>query len=338
MDKPFISYQIEDRSYISYIKREIHNDVVRGKFKEAQVGQIDIIISELTSNIVKHARSGELLYRCHDISEHDSIFEVISIDNGPGILDPDQMMQDGVSTAKTLGQGLGAIKRLSNVAQLYSAPKWGTVMYSLVRAAAMKETAKKIPDLEIKALCVSKPREAVCGDGYIVKKDSSERLIFFGDGLGHGEFAKEAVDRASDFFLETKEIDPVEILKEMHHKVKRTRGLVATIAAWSKTSNEWKVCGVGNILTRMYSGLQYKNLMPYNGVIGLNIPRSMNVTVIQGVKNHHLIMCSDGINSRWDLTKYPSIFKYDNTILAAAIYKDFTRGNDDASILIAKVC
>jgi hypothetical protein len=49
-------------------------------------------------------------------------------------------------------------------------------------------------------------------------------------------------------------------------------------------------------------------------------------------------MCSDGIQTRWDLNRYPAILKYDSTVLAAAIYKDFTRGNDDASVLIAKVC
>jgi hypothetical protein len=87
----------------------------------------------------------------------------------------------------------------------------------------------------------------------------------------------------------------------------------------------------------MYSGIIYKNYLPYNGTIGLNLPNSMNASVFNIERNQHLIMCSDGIQTRWDLNKYPSIFKYDNTLLAAAVYKDFNRANDDSSILIAKV-
>jgi anti-sigma regulatory factor (Ser/Thr protein kinase) len=337
MDKSFSSYHIEERSYVSYIKREIHNQVVRSRFTEMEAGKIDIIVSEITSNLIKHADRGELLYKIESIGEKDSIFEIISIDNGPGIADTARMLRDGVSTTSTLGQGLGAINRLSTVAQLYSIPGWGTILYSKVKTNEEQKFSAKSFELEVKGVCVNKPKETTCGDGYRIKRNESETIIFFGDGLGHGERAKEAVDYAGDFFFESNETDPVELLRQMHDKVRKTRGLVATIAVCSRSTNEWKICGVGNILTRMYTGLQYKNYMSYNGTVGLTIPNSMKASVFAVEKNQHLIMCSDGIQTRWDLGKYGSIFKYDSTILAAAIYKDFTRGNDDASVLIAKV-
>ena len=81
----------------------------------------------------------------------------------------------------------------------------------------------------------------------------------------------------------------------------------------------------------------FKYYLPYNGIVGLNVPNSLNETVIDAEKNQHLIMCSDGLRSRWDLSKYPSISKFDSMILAGALYKDLVRGNDDASILIGKV-
>jgi hypothetical protein len=77
--------------------------------------------------------------------------------------------------------------------------------------------------------------------------------------------------------------------------------------------------------------------MPYNGIIGLNIPGTMNYTVIPAEKNQQLIMCSDGLRSRWDVSKYPSILKYDSMLLAAALYKDFNRRTDDSSVFIGKV-
>jgi anti-sigma regulatory factor (Ser/Thr protein kinase) len=338
MDKSFTSYHIEERSYVAYIKREIHSKVSRAAFSEQRAGEIDIIVSELSSNLIKHVGSGELLYRIENITDTDSVFEIISIDRGPGIADTARMLKDGVSTTSTLGHGLGAINRLSTIAQFYSIPGWGTIVYSMVRTDdEAKRTKTKTIDLDVHALCINKPRETVCGDGYRVKKTGSDTIIFFGDGLGHGERAKEAVDCAGDFFFENQDTDPVVILKEMHEKVRKTRGLVATIAVCDLKNNQWKICGVGNILTRMYTGVQYKNYMSYNGTVGLNLPNSMNASVFDVERNQHLIMCSDGIQTRWDLSRFTGIFKYDTTVLAAAIFKDFTRGNDDSSVLVAKV-
>src|SRR5687768_3349110 len=109
MDKTFTSYRMEERSYVSYVKREIHNEVMKAHFVPAQAGEIDIIVSEMASNIIKHAGAGELLVRIGDLDSATSSFEIISIDRGAGIADTSRMLKDGVSTTHTLGQGLGAI-------------------------------------------------------------------------------------------------------------------------------------------------------------------------------------------------------------------------------------
>jgi len=336
MDKAFTNYLIEERSYVSYVKREIHLEVSNAHFSETKVGEIDIIVSELTSNLIKHAGSGEVLYRTTNVGGN-SIFEIICIDKGPGMADVSRMMKDGVSTTQTLGHGLGAVERLSSFAQFYSLPKWGTIAYAVVSTREEKFVRKTGLDVAIRALCVCKPRETACGDGYGLKQTDESVKIFFGDGLGHGEQAKAAVDAARNVFMESNSAEPSDIIRQMHEKVRRTRGLVTAIAVFDRQLNRWKLCGVGNIVMRLYNGIEYKNYMSYNGTVGLNIPNSVNNSTFAAEKNQHLIMCSDGIRSRWDLNSYPSIFKYDCTILAAALYRDFTRGNDDASVLIAKV-
>src|SRR5690606_26722714 len=100
MDNTFTSYKMDDRSYVSYIKREIHNRVARARFSAHKTGQIDIIVSELTSNIIKHAGGGELLVRI-SANEGSPVVELISIDNGPGMTDTARMLKDGVSTTYT---------------------------------------------------------------------------------------------------------------------------------------------------------------------------------------------------------------------------------------------
>lgn len=337
MDKAFTSYTVAERSYIAYLKREIHNEVQTANFTSTRAGEIDIIVSEICSNLVKHAGGGDILYRLGKMEEDNPSFEIIAIDKGPGIADLPRMLKDGASTTRTLGQGLGAMERLSTLFQIYSIPEWGTVLYSKVNNLPTVYHKKEIFDLEVRGLCVPKPRETACGDSYRVKRTKNDVRVFLGDGLGHGQFAEEAVTQAGNFFEECEDTNPVDIIRQMHEKVRRTRGLVATVAILDRSKNEWKISGVGNILTRLYQGITYRNYMPYNGTVGLNIPTSMNVSIFPAERNQFLMLCSDGIKTRWDLLKFPSILKFDNMVMAASVYKDFNRGNDDSSVIVAKV-
>ena len=334
MDKVFTSYSIEDRSFVAFIKRQIHHELLQTRFTKSRVAEIDIIVSELTSNLIKHAGGGEMLYRMQDEEEGPRL-EIITIDQGPGIADVHRVMRDGVSTTNTLGQGLGAIQRLSSTFEIYSLPKWGTLTHTVVKSVKARE--KKRTDLEVTAVCVPKPAENVCGDGYYVKRGKDYIKVFLGDGLGHGEHAHEAVMKAIEVMITTQANEPAEIIRQMHAHVRKTRGLVASVAVLNLRAKEWKICGVGNIFTRVYGGILFKHYMAYNGIIGLNIPGTMNDTIIPAEKNQQLIMCSDGLRTRWDVGKYPSILKYDSTLLAAALYKDFNRRTDDSSVFIGKV-
>jgi anti-sigma regulatory factor (Ser/Thr protein kinase) len=335
---PFSTYRIEDRSYLSFIKREIHNAITHAGFTTMRAGEIDIIVSELASNLIKHAQGGELVYRLNDEQDNNKSFEIFCIDDGPGTNDIARMVKDGASSANTLGQGLGSISRLSDVFQIYSLLNWGTIVYSksyLIRPSTRIYRGNNQFNCSMLQICM--PGEKVCGDGFSVKKKHYETQFFLGDGLGHGINAWEAVQKAIEVFKMCDADDPVEILQFIHHRVKKTRGLVATIAILDHKKHQWKICGVGNIVTRLYHGLESRNYMPHNGIVGLNIPYRMTATEVKEEEYQNIIMCSDGIRSRWELTKYPSILKYDPAILAAAIFKDSGRRNDDMSIMVAKL-
>lgn len=335
MDKLlFQSYLIEERSYASFIKREIHN-LVRPHFSEQRTGEIDIVVSEMVSNLIKHVSRGEILYRLN-IDDNEPVFEVICIDNGCGIKDISYSMKDGISSKSTLGNGIGSIMRLSNFSQIYSQPDWGTIVYSLFYNSI---ELRKMPQTNTLVRCinVAKPGEKVSGDSGAIRHVGNKTLVFLGDGLGHGELAKDASDQAIEIFNKSIHSEPCEVIREMHEAVKNTRGLVGTVGIVDHQSKEWKICGVGNITTRLQSGIENKNYSNYNGIIGLNIPGRLESNRYQMDKFQQLILCSDGIKTRWDLTQYPSILKYDPMLLAAVIYKDHARHIDDMTILIVKI-
>lgn len=331
---PFISHEIEDRSSVASIKRKIHNAAILAPFSVSRVGVIDIAVSELASNIVKHAARGELLYRFSKENGH-KVFEVVCLDNGPGIKDISHSMKDGVTTSKTLGQGLGALKRLSDAFYVYSIVKWGTVCYAKIYA----DPYTSLPDqaeIKLRALNVSKPGQTVSGDGVEVIFNDHHTKIMMGDGLGHGREAYDAVQLAIANFNICPENDPSRILEFIHHPVKGSRGIVATAVTVDHQSKKWKICGVGNVATRLYEGIQTKNYVSYNGIIGLNIPRTLKNHEAALNKHQCLVMSTDGVKSKWDLSRFPLILKYDPLMLAMAIYKECARKTDDMSILIAR--
>lgn len=331
----FTSYPITDRSFVAYAKREIHLLSSKWRFSETQIAEIDLIVSELCSNLIKHGGGGEILVRLMQRDRNSDLLEVICIDNGKGFDDAAKMMRDGFSTTQTLGHGLGSIYRLSDNFQLLSRVDWGTLLYCCKHSSRPGDSTKR--KVDIKAVCVPKQAETVCGDGYEVKVKGSLTQILMGDGLGHGPMAHEAMEGACSIFRETDIDDPSEMIRKLHQELRKSRGLVCSLAYLDHRKNEWTICGVGNIMSRIYTGITYKNYMGYNGVVGMNIPKTLNNSIVPAEKNQRLIMCSDGIRSGWDLSKYPGILRYDNAIIAASILKDFSRKTDDTSVLVASI-
>src|ERR1700760_963644 len=105
-----ISFNAEDRSYFAILKREIRNIAIAAGFSNAKTGEIDIVVAAMASNLGKHGAGGEVLGGILRDGDNEGI-ELISVDNGPGMADPQRMLEDGISTSNTLGQGLGAMKR-----------------------------------------------------------------------------------------------------------------------------------------------------------------------------------------------------------------------------------
>ena len=326
-----LSFSASDRTYLALLKRDVHAIAIQAGFSNKKLAEVDIIVSEMGSNLVKHGGGGELLVRL--LPEQEGL-ELLCIDDGPGMTDPQLMQIDGTSTTNTLGQGLGAMERLADFYQLYSQKSWGTII--LCRFFKKQPVVQKMP-LAFSSIVVPKPGEKLCGDGFYAKLTPQRLKVFIGDGLGHGPEAHHAVTEAINAFKQSMENSPAEIIRGMHEEVRKTRGLVGTVAILELATKTWKLCGVGNILSRVSTGSLFKNYLPYNGIIGMNIPNTMKDQEIPPEYGQQMIFCSDGIKTRWDTLKYPAIHRYDLTILAAAIYKDQARKTDDMSVIVSKI-
>lgn len=83
--------------------------------------------SELVRNMLKYANGGKILLEIISKNAQTGV-RLTFIDQGPGIADINQAMQDGFSTGKSLGLGLPGTKRLVNEFDLKSIPGEGTTV------------------------------------------------------------------------------------------------------------------------------------------------------------------------------------------------------------------
>ncbi|HEY4065141.1 MAG TPA: ATP-binding SpoIIE family protein phosphatase [Puia sp.] len=333
-ENPHTKYSLPDRTYQGIVRSELKKMAEQAGFSGHRLGEVEIIIAEITSNLVKHTlKGGEILARI--LVAPSAGIEFISIDNGPGMNRPDRMMEDGLSTSNTLGQGLGAIRRLSNVFDLYSLPGWGTIVYS--RIYTDKKFTLPEQTMEISSISVCKKNETLCGDLWTCTKNEKRYRLAIIDGLGHGASANEAAKTAVECFVMAPKNTPVEELRFLHENLKKTRGGVVTVAYIDEINQQITYSGVGNITMKIVSNSRTQGCMSYNGIVGHIMPASLNnhMTKMEK-KTDALVMHSDGLSARWDIQKYPGILIHPGVVLCAALYKDFDRGNDDSTILVAK--
>jgi len=332
VDATHISLQANDRSYFSLLKKEIHQRLVDAGMHAGRIAEVDIIVAEMTSNLFKYADEGEILFGFFTENGVPYV-EVISIDNGPGMHNPTRMMRDGISTSNTMGTGLGSIERLSDTFDIYSLAGWGTILLSRIYIGE----APTRTDLTVRPIVVSKPGEKVSGDGFLFKTNGHDFKVMLGDGLGHGPEANKAINEAAAAFRVCPDNSPVETLRFIHSSIRRTRGMVANITRYDSENREWSSSGIGNIAAKWLGPSASKNHMSYNGIVGHNIPTTMNDQTYSTTEYNQLVLCSDGIRTRWEITRYPGILKHDPSTLAACIYKDHARKTDDMSIIVIKI-
>ncbi len=305
-------------------------------FDETSAGRVALVVTEVATNIVKHGGGGEILIRPLQ-EEGERGIELVGLDKGRGITNLAESRVDGVSSSGSAGTGLGAIARMADEHEIYSQPGRGTAV--LARIWQSRASAPRRTRMEVAGVCVAKPGESTCGDGWAVTKRASGAVMVLADGLGHGPEAAEAARAAISIFHKhtfhkhTKE-GPAAILKVAHDALRSTRGAAVAIADVDCDSGMVTFSGIGNIAGAVLAA-DRRNMVSQNGTLGHTV-RSISEFTYAWVPDALVILNSDGLQSQWSLSSYPGIAARDPSLVAAILYRDFNRGRDDASVVVAK--
>jgi anti-sigma regulatory factor (Ser/Thr protein kinase) len=296
-------------------------------------GAVALAATEMASNLLKHAGQGNMLLQKIRESSTSGL-RLISIDSGPGIANISDALRDGHSTAGSMGAGLGAIRRVSDAFEVYSATGAGT----LVRAEFWNDRRDHpLASGTIQIAAVSEPihGEESCGDGWGIRRFADSVILMVVDGLGHGILAAEAAQEAERVLSCAGDVSPQNILQDVHDALRKTRGAAVAIARIQPEKGLIIFAGVGNVSASIVSSGVSRSLASHNGTVGHTVPRLQEFTYPWN-PDDILVMHSDGLTSRWDLERYPGIWTKHPSIIAAILHRDFCRRRDDVTVLVAK--
>ena len=300
-----------------------------------QCGRVALVATEMATNLVKHAGSGQIILQRLVRNGHAGL-RMMAIDKGPGIADVNRALSDGHSTAGSMGNGLGAIQRVPDHFDLYSVPGSGTVISTEFWTERRASPDPKSHLLRVAVISEPLRGEEVCGDGWAAHSSPDGLLFMVVDGLGHGMLAAEAAREAERVLAQAKETALPQILSDVHDALKKTRGAAFAVARIDFSRRTLAYAGVGNICASIVEPPgKARSLASYNGTLGVHVSKFREF-IYPWNEESILVMHSDGLTSRWDLAKYPGIWTKQPSMIAALLHRDFSREKDDATVLVAK--
>ena len=333
---PHLVCPLLESSQIGDARRQAARLAATLEFDEVAAGRLALVVTELATNLVRHARSGMLLIGTHRSAKGATAIELISMDHGPGMRDIEQSLVDGVSTGGTSGTGLGAVRRLSNQFLAHSRLGSGTVIVARVasdsNAPAFKHDGGPLSHA---GLCIAAPAETISGDAWACASTARGASMLMADGLGHGPDAAAAAYAAVRVFEERAAESPRDIVERCHAVLRSTRGAAVAAIAIDTEERSVTFCGAGNISARLLTGIEDRTLMSQHGTVGLQIRKLQEIRY--DLPQHAILVAhSDGIVTRWTLKETPELLSCDPVIIAAHLLRDQLRGKDDATVLVVR--
>jgi anti-sigma regulatory factor (Ser/Thr protein kinase) len=328
---PDCIFRVSEISQVGEVRRAAVTIAARLGFDDTACGKTALVVTEAATNIIKHGGGGDIIVRVVQNQEVNGV-EIVALDLGPGLADPDRCFRDGFSTVGTPGTGLGAIRRLSSFVDLYSRKDGGTALVARVWARPTVQPAPPENVLDIGAVCLAKTGEPASGDSWAYEGTGDRAIILVADGLGHGEFAAAAAREAVRLLRAHAGADPVGIIQTIHGGLRGTRGAAIALACVEFKARRLRYVGVGNISAAVIAGPLSQRMVSHNGTAGAEA-RKIQEFVYPFPPEALLVMHSDGIATHWSLDAYPGLVKRDPALIAGVLYRDFTRGRDDATVL-----
>jgi anti-sigma regulatory factor (Ser/Thr protein kinase) len=322
---------IEEGSQVSAARRVAIRLAEDLGFDDTGVGNVALVVTEIGTNILKHGGGGQILLLAVREGGVDGL-DVIGLDRGQGMADVERCLRDGYSTAGSPGTGLGAIRRLSAAFDIYTGSKRGA---ALVARLWSRRPAPHTPGLVVGVAAAALAGEVVSGDGWALEQTPERTVLLLVDGLGHGLVAAEAAREAVRLFRDSTGGSPAEIVGALHDGMRATLGAAVGVTEICAERGLVRFCGVGNIAATVVAPSGRRQFVSHNGIVG-HSARKIAEFSYAWPKDGVLIEHTDGLGTHWDVAGYPSLLDRNPSLVAGVLYRDFNRGRDDVTVMVAR--
>jgi anti-sigma regulatory factor (Ser/Thr protein kinase) len=324
---------VDDRSQVGEVRRVATSMAGALGLNEQDQGRVALVLTEALNNAVTHGGGGEAVLR--PLTNSRIGVEALIIDRGPGIADMERALRDGYSTAGTPGTGLGAVARVADTFDIYSGAGAGTAVLARVWARSDRSVSHPATALRTGSVCLPRSGETECGDAWALGRSGDRVVLIVADGLGHGPEAATASREALRVFHKSLALPPADIVAEIHAALRSTRGAAVAVAALDPNLKEIRYAGVGNIAGSVVSATETRSMVSHNGTAGHEL-RKIQEFQYEWPAGALVIMHSDGLQTHWRLDRYPGLAARDPALIAGILYRDFSRGRDDLTVVAVR--
>lgn len=326
-----VAIPVAENTHISEARRASSRLAQDVQFDPVFQEHLAIVVTELARNVLIHGGGGEIVLQPQRNAAGTVWIDVLALDKGPGIADVSRALSDGYSTAGTPGTGFGAVSRLASLLEVYSRAGEGTAVLARLESGKEELGIGSV----IGSVCVPIAGETRCGDAWEHQEQMGRRLIIVADGLGHGDGASDAANEALEAFHANQHRSPKDIIEAAHARLQKTRGAAVAVAEIDFERRLVRYSGVGNIAGAIVANGKSRSMISHNGIVG-HLSERIQELSFPWQPDAFLIMHSDGINTRWNLDRYPGLQNKPAALIAAVLYRDFKRGRDDATVVVSR--
>jgi hypothetical protein len=324
-------YEITEATHSGVACRSICN-LARGLgFCETELEKLARLVTECATLLLRNEAHGELLARPLANGKVPTAVrygvEVLSIDSGPGAAD--------------IQARISQLKGLSDELDVWTAPGHGPVLRFVSWNGLTRREEYRVTEARVRYGVVNLPLrgEFVSGDAWSCHADDDNFIVLIADGLGHGPMANRAATEAAKT-LESSGGAPLEsILERAHDALRSTVGAAVGVARFAISTQEErshvKFAGIGNVAASVWAEMSHKHLPSHDGVIG-HAYRRVQQFEASYAEGALIVLHSDGLKSRWDLSRYPGLAIRHPALIAAVLYRDYARGHDDVTVFVAR--
>ncbi len=326
--------RVSDGSAVASARRMTAQCAQSLRLSEVAAGKAALVATELATNLVKHAGGGAIVFGADHTQER--VLALVAIDKGNGIANVGAAREDGFSTAGSPGTGLGAIHRACLDVETFSLRERGTAILCRVGDTPPPARPYEIPSrFTVGGISVAKTGEIECGDAWTAVPSGDSITIALADGLGHGSFAATAAAAAMRVVREQPEADLERLMQDAHGALRPTRGAALALARIHATHSRVELVGAGNIAGSINTDDEMRRTVSMPGIVGHEMRRVQTFSY-PWHPSSVLILHSDGLTTNWAVGNYPGLMQHHPALIAAVLYRDYARGNDDATVVVVK--